>query len=598
MNWWDIIKASFAADDDWEHFDPAEHDIRDYLAARGRRDMELPSHISDEPIEPTAGDIIEDILSTQDEPTGQGGTGPPRGPGEDRPVRGQTAVAPSRPMGLNRPIIPRGTGREQSEYAGPQRNTPLPPPRESGSSTSHLPRAQSSRFPLPLEEAMSTLQEGMTEDSRPSDVQGPLEARDIEHLDPVERERRAALPPIDPMEGGGPESGGWERSFSNIAPEDMDRAMEALERYGSRPEPSLQERWDAMGEHPGSLMDEEDLIDAEITGRTRPEQEMGEQTVQDLLDEGEDMNLHEVSGVSPSGQTYPVELQGMAKDPASRRHAPPWEVSDIEEASRTGEIPADTEFDVDDEGNITQTVRGRVNPDLMDEVTSRDDPTAERRVHTNLEPAVEALFEGVNEQGSEALDLDDDGNLLTNPLDAAEKRGTFTGIPWSEETGFTRGESMTPFNVAWELMKDISHLQGAKEHNWDQYISSIYNEMLTGNPAAREEWELIQQQDPESAAAVLAHRPLNRPRTVGSKATFEFAPTNPEFIWPEAEEGGVTERIPTNQVGVTTSPSADLQAQATHHGFEFDENGNLVMTSKKKESDDEPSGSIMDLVDE
>ena len=62
------------------------------------------------------------------------------------------------------------------------------------------------------------------------------------------------------------------------------------------------------------------------------------------------------------------------------------------------------------------------------------------------------------------------------------------------------------------------------------------------------------------------------------------------------EEGGVTERIPTNQVAVTTSPSADLEAQATHHGFEFDEHGNLVITGKKPE--EKKTGSIMDLTDE
>ena len=81
----------------------------------------------------TAGDIIQDKLSTQGDTRGQVSAGPPRGPGDWRRPRGQAIrVKPNPPMipGTSMPPPRRGRGSsEPSQYVQP-RNTPLPPPRE------------------------------------------------------------------------------------------------------------------------------------------------------------------------------------------------------------------------------------------------------------------------------------------------------------------------------------------------------------------------------------------------------------------------------------------------------------------------------------
>ncbi len=532
MNWWDVIKATFAADDDWEHFDPDEHDIHDFLAARGRRDMELPPVKPDDtPLTPTAGDIIEDILSTQDEPTGQGGGGPARGPTEDRPARGQSVGLP-RPIRKPTTIWSSGPRSEQSRYAGPHKNTPLPPPRESGSSTSHLPRAQPHRFP-----------------------------------------------PEPP---------------TSFVPEDTSRfdelsqAIEDILSRGGRdappPEPTV---------HPGSMMTNPDLMERYHDSPIHLDNESEFQDIQDVIDD--ETTGHDVAGVTHTGQKYPIGFHDIAaelhEDPDAP--TPPWTVDTLDEALRTGKAtPEDVEMFINPENPDRPTTRAGIGMDPMTAMElglpgpwgegDTDTPTAERRVHIDHDDQIREIMERLEDED----DIDIERIMDPPPIGAEYDLGepTFTGIPFNEDTGFTMGEPMTPFDMAWDLLKDISHLEHLRESDWDQYMEGVYYEMLNGSSEAADEWIDIQRQDPQGAKELV--RQLGLSEEVDDFAAGADAP----------EEGGVTERIPTNQVAVTTSPSADLEAQATHHGFEFDEHGNLVITGKKPE--EKKTGSIMDLTDE
>tara|TARA_R110002020_G_scaffold118792_7_gene271428 strand:- start:7933 stop:9630 length:1698 start_codon:yes stop_codon:yes gene_type:complete len=565
MNWWNLLKF-YAADDDWEHFDPDVHDPLDFLA--GQLGPHHSPHEQPEVVEgATEGDTIEDKLFTEDESHGQGGAGPPRGPGEDRPARGQTTVVPNRPR--NMPMYRRGTGSEPSRGYVRPRNTPLPPPRENTNreqfNYSRVPR----RILMPGEERQQT--------------------------------RRWLEPPVPPTS--------HEPEDTSAHDEAIDRAIELL-TSGQYPTDEDAE----MDRHPGSLMTESDLADKYHGSPIHLDNSDEFANVADLLEEGGP--VHDVAGVMSSGDRYPVEFQDVGAELQDDPDAPtpPWAIDAMEEAIRTGKAtPEDVEMFINPEHPDRPTTRAGIGLDPMTAMelglppfgTGDDTPSAERRVHIDREPQVHEIMDTIEDHPDD-FDMERimEGPRLGPEHDIAEP--TFTGIPWNEDTGFTMGEPMTPFNAAWTLLKfntgaahgqtsaaddDLSNptihwddpsMNRLREQDYNDYMDELYQRKIAGDPECEAIWDWYVRNHPDMTNEI--------------EETYSVPGMEPGA----PEEGGVTRRIPSNQVGVTTSPSANLEAQANHHGFSFDEQGNLVITSsdKKEEPEEEKTSSVLDLLDE
>ena len=553
MNWWELLKQ-YSVDDDWEDFDPAIHDVKEYLAG-----IEGP-HISPyEDVEgATAGDIIEDALRTEEESRGQGGAGPPRGPGEDRPARGQSASVPSRPrtdMGYRR-----GTGSEPSRGYIRPRNTPLPPPRENTDreqfNYSRVPR----RILMPGEDPRGNIQES---------------ARNMRWLEP-------------------PAPGSDESA--------IDAAVESIMGRGGVTE------FGDLDTHPGSLMTESDLADKYHGSPIHLDTSDEFANIADLL--SEDDLTHDVAGVMPSGEKYPVEFQDIAAELQDDPDAPtpPWSVDAMEEAIRSGKVtPEELELFINPENPDRPTTRSTVGLDPMTAMEiglppfgTDDTPTAERRVHIDRDPQVHEIMETIEDHPDD-FDMERimEGAHLGPEHDIAEP--TFAGIPFREDTGFTMSEPMTPFNAAWTLLKfntgadygqqsalddelsnptrhwDDPSMNDLRDQDFMEYMDELYQRKVGGDLESEAIWNWYTKNHPEITNQI--------------EETYSVPGMEPGA----PEEGGV-ESGGSNRVKVTSSPSAQLTAAANHHGFEFDEFGNLSRIESPTESP--KSKSIMDLGNE
>jgi len=556
MNWWNLLKE-YAADDDWDDFDPAVHNVKDFLEGKLG-----PHHRPYEPSDiegATAGDIIEDILSTQDESTGQGGEGPPRGPGDRRRPRGQALrTSPTPPRDMSRF---RRTGSEPSRgYVRPKENQPPPPPRE------------------------NTDRERFNYSRVPRRIKMPGEGRD----EIFQEEPRRWLTPPAPPTSHEPE----DTAAHDAA---IDAAIESLMGRDAPPppEPTV---------HPGSLMTESDLADKYHGSPIHLDTSDEFANISDLLEE--DGPVHDLAGITSTGDRYPVEFQDIAAELHGDPDAPepPWSVDAIEELIRTGQItPEDVEMFINPENPERPTTRSSIGIDPMTAMElglpgpwgegDTDTPTAERRIHIDRDPQVHEIMETIEDHPDD-LDIERimEGAQLGPEHDIAEP--TFTGIPWNEDTGFTMGEPMTPFNAAWTLLKfntgaahgqtsavddelsnptihwDDLSMNRLREQDFNDYMDELYQRKVAGDPECEAIWDWYTKNHPDITNEI--------------EKTYSVPGMEPGA----PEEGGVGSQGPTNQVKVTTSPSADLTATANHHGFSFDEFGNLVRDSDKPEPEE------------
>ena len=189
---------------------------------------------------------------------------------------------------------------------------------------------------------------------------------------------------------------------------ELDEAMQVLVNHLRQQESEDEEDIGIGQRHPGSLMTESDLADKYHGSPIHLDNSDEFANLADLL--MEDGPIHDLAGVMPSGEIYPVEFQDVAAELHGDPDAPepPWSVDAIEEAIRSGKVtPDELELFIHPEQPERPTTRSSVGLDPMTAMEiglpgpwgegDTDTPTAERRVHIDRDPQVHEIMETIED---------------------------------------------------------------------------------------------------------------------------------------------------------------------------------------------------------
>ena len=334
--------------------------------------------------------------------------------------------------------------------------------------------------------------------------------------------------------------------------------------------------------HPGSILDDDDVQDlssyhpskyfdnetrlgrwgqrdeqmrpmpgTEEHARVARNLESGDLTIDDLADtrdwpdlDDDEMNRR-IKSMPRRHWEHVVGIHGA-------RGGEPFRTNDpMMEAMYRGKIPVEHNINYDpdhpkaDSKGFVRHGNVAIPEELMQQIMEegKDTPQIDRRMYSDLE--------GITDTS------DDEGFV-----GLGEDKGTFAGLPWNEETGFTRG---SPIDIAFQLLKapaDWEEMDDAKD-TWKNYLEELYDKVVLGSSGARDEWKYWEQQDRELTSRIKASHPIEQTEE----------PTKPS-----SKRVGVVDTQPNVQI----QDAAKIK-EAEGEGIWFDENGKMQTGSKPKD---------------
>jgi hypothetical protein len=418
---------------------------------------------------------------------------------------------------------------------------------------------------------------------------------------------------------GGGRSGRWG---------DEDRKRRKLERqayrHAKRALKDLRRRTEEqMGQvetHPGSVLDEEDVIDLQHgayhpskwfgekpryysgafnMGRGGPGHlkpidlsdpvqrsrfESGDRTLRDIVTDLRDLKPQyeghkpelgwETMGMDPHFEEWQkrVRATGTQGEHILESEMPGMNKPALQAAAESGKIPVEHHYNVDPEtGELMYGIEGKT-PDVdvsQIESEARDAPPVTRQQWRDIER--------LSEEGAGKYVEDREYDKDYESEDEPRKRGTFLNLPWNEETGFTRG---SPIDIAFQLLKappaDWEDMGEALDE-WDNYLEKLYDEVVMGNPEAIQEWEHAVQEDPETTRRIKANHPTQQDDA-------ERSPSKPDLgkVGVVSTQSGTQARAPA-KVKVKTQMKPVVEPGGAGTEIWFDEYGQMQIGPKPDE---------------